>query len=77
MSAEYLELEDILTEEKRLDAKRKHENAVIEAQGKKSKVRDKEKLIDDLMFSDKDSKFQFIYFLKIDEVIINSLLSML
>ena len=67
MSAEYLELEDILTEEKRLDAKRKHENAVIEAQGKKSKVRDKEKLIDDLMFSDKDSKFQFtiyIIFLK-------------
>jgi len=56
MSAEYLELEDILTEEKRLDAKRKHENAVLDAQGKKSKVRDKEKLIDDLMFSDKDSK---------------------
>ena len=62
MSAEYLELEDILTEEKRLDAKRKHENAVLDAQGKKSKVRDKEKLIDDLMFSDKDSKFQLIFF---------------
>merc|ERR1711862_628076 len=56
MSAEYLELEDILTEEKRMDAKRKQENAIFEEEGKKAKVRDKERLIDDLMFSDKNSK---------------------
>ena len=57
MSAEYLELEDILTEEKRMDAKRKQENAIFEEEGKKAKVRDKERLIDDLMFSDKNSKY--------------------
>ena len=56
MSAEYMELEDILTEEKRLEAKRKHEDAISAAESKSAKVRDKEKLIDELMFSDKDSK---------------------
>jgi len=56
MSAEYLELEDILTEEKRREAKRKQEDAVIEAESKSAKIKDKEKLIDELMFSEKDSK---------------------
>ena len=55
-STEILELEDILAEEKRQDAKRKQEDALFEAETKSAKVRDKEKLIDDLMFSDKDSK---------------------
>ena len=57
MSAEYLELEDILTEEKRREAKRKQEDAVIEAESKSAKIKDKEKLIDELMFSEKDSKW--------------------
>jgi len=55
-STEILELENILMEEKRKEAKRKQEDALIEAETKSAKVRDKEKLIDDLMFSDKDSK---------------------
>ena len=58
MSAEYLELEDILTEEKRREAKRKQEDAVIEAESKSAKIKDKEKLIDELMFSEKDSKLK-------------------
>lgn len=56
MSAEFLELEDILAQEKRIEAKRKQEDAILEAESKSAKVREKEKLIDDLMFSDKDSK---------------------
>ena len=56
MSSDYMELEDIIAEEKRVEAKRKHEDAVIDAESKTAKLRDKEKLIDDLMFSDKDSK---------------------
>ncbi len=57
MSAEYLALEDILTEEKRRESKRKQEDALFVAESKSAKVRDKEKLIDDLMFSEKDSKY--------------------
>ena len=56
MSAERVELEDIIAEEKRMEAKRKQEIAIIEAEAKSAKVKNKEKLIDDLMFSDTDAK---------------------
>ena len=55
-SNDILELEDIIAEEKRQEAKRKQEDALFEKETKSAKVRDKEKLIDELMFSDKDSK---------------------
>lgn len=56
ISQERLELEDIIAEERSVEAKRKLEDARIEAAVKISKVRDKEKLIDDLMFSEGDAK---------------------
>ncbi len=56
MSQEYLQLEDILAEERRMEAKRKQEDALFEVATKTAKLRDKQKLIDDLMFSDKDGK---------------------
>ncbi len=51
-----LELEDMVAEEKRLEAKRKLEDAAAELKSKNLKVENKEKLIDDLMFSDSDAK---------------------
>ena len=56
ISAERLELEDIISEEKRIDAKRKQEDVMIEVKTKSAKMKNKEKLIDDLMFSDTDAK---------------------
>ena len=51
-----IEMEDLVAEEKRLDAKRKLEDAQLELKSKNLKVENKEKLIDDLMFSDTDAK---------------------
>ena len=53
--AELLELEDILAEEKSLADKAKAEQEEIEKITKLRKVQNKEKLIDDLMFSDIDA----------------------
>ena len=53
--AELLELEDILAEEKLLADKAKSELEEAEKTAKLRKVQNKEKLIDDLMFSDVDA----------------------
>ena len=53
--AELLELEDILAEEKSLADKAKAEQEELEKIAKLQKVQNKEKLIDDLMFSDVDA----------------------
>lgn len=53
--AELLELEDILAEEKSMADKAKAEQEELEKIAKLQKVQNKEKLIDDLMFSDVDA----------------------
>jgi CDK-activating kinase assembly factor MAT1 len=58
IATDRLELEDILAEEKRVEAKRKQEDALVEVESKTAKVRNKEKLIDDLMFSDTDARYR-------------------
>lgn len=56
VSSEKLELEDIIANEKRIEAKRKAEDALIDTETKTAKLKNKEKLIDDLMFSNTDAK---------------------
>ncbi|PSN37594.1 CDK-activating kinase assembly factor MAT1 [Blattella germanica] len=53
---EELELEELLEEEKHQEEIRKKEILRIEQEEKKKKVRDKEALIDELMFSNADAK---------------------
>jgi hypothetical protein len=50
-----LELEDILAEERKQRLKRIHEQQATEETEKKAKIRNKEKLIDDLMFGEEDA----------------------
>jgi hypothetical protein len=50
-----LELEDILAEERKQRLKRIHEQQTTEETEKKAKIRNKEKLIDDLMFGEEDA----------------------
>lgn len=53
---EEMELEELLEEEKQQDEIRKKELVKLEQEEKKKKVRDKEALIDELMFSNADAK---------------------
>jgi len=53
---ESLELEDMMTEERRKRDKVVKEQQVIEDEAKRMKIRNKEKLIDDLMFGDEDAE---------------------
>ncbi|KAJ9579623.1 hypothetical protein L9F63_004702, partial [Diploptera punctata] len=53
---EELELEELLEEEKQQEEVRKKEILRLEQEEKKKKVRDKEALIDELMFSNEDAK---------------------
>lgn len=56
MGKEELELEEMLEEEKQIDEIRKRELFKEEIELKKKKVREKEALIDELMFSNADAK---------------------
>jgi CDK-activating kinase assembly factor MAT1 len=54
-SREALELEDILAEERKQKLKRLRDQQAVEETEKKAKIRNKEKLIDDLMFGEADA----------------------
>jgi len=54
-SNEALELEDILAEERKQRLKRIRDQQTSEETEKKAKIRNKEKLIDDLMFGEEDA----------------------
>ena len=53
---ESLELEDLLLEERSLRAKVSKEQQILEDAEKAARIRNKEKLIDDLMFGDEDAE---------------------
>ena len=52
---EALELEDLISEEKKVREKMSKEQQILEDLEKKARIRNKEKLIDDLMFGDGDA----------------------
>jgi CDK-activating kinase assembly factor MAT1 len=54
-SKESLELEDLLLEERRIKAKVSKEQQILEDAEKAARIRNKEKLIDDLMFGEEDA----------------------
>lgn len=56
MGREECELEELLELEKQMEEQRKYELLLEEAENKKKKIREKEALIDELMFSNADAK---------------------